>query len=73
MDVNNITVTDQNNNSGLLVALLQYDVTYTTNAVNKYNMTLVVGWIPIFINNKLGGEEIIDEDFITGPGKSATG
>ena len=36
-------------------------------------MTLVVGWIPIFINNKLGGEEIIDEDFITGPGKAASG
>lgn len=33
-------------------------------------MSLILGWVPIYINNRFGNEEIVDEDFIIGPGKT---
>ena len=34
---------------------------------------MTLGWIPIYINNKFGADEIVEEDFIVGPGKTLDG
>lgn len=54
----------------MLIGQLEYESTFQINTVNKETISLCLGWLPIYINNKFGSDEIIDEDFIIGQGKS---
>jgi nephrocystin-4 len=41
--------------------------------LTKETMSLILGWVPIYINNKFGTDELVDEEFIIGPGKTLDG
>jgi hypothetical protein len=37
-------------------------------------MQIILGWLPVYLNDKIGmPSEMIEEDMIIGPGKTVTG
>ncbi|CAD8158794.1 unnamed protein product [Paramecium octaurelia] len=73
IDINNVCSTDPTVNSGMLVAQLEYEAMFLVSNLTKETMQLTLGWIPIYINNKFGADEMVEEDFIVGPGKTLDG
>ena len=76
IDVNNVTSErpESLNNFGMLILQLQYDMIYQVDNTGTKSLSVILGWLPIYLNDKIGmHSEQIDEEMILGPGKSITG